>query len=71
VETLSLYPYVGASSEQLMDVSSSPVPCKGNSQVLIAAWKAEQLPNPVKNEKKQSANTLIDPTPPSYATFIG
>ena len=40
-------------------------------QVLIAAWNAEQLPKPVKKEKKQSAKTLIDPTPPSYATLMG
>jgi hypothetical protein len=53
----------------LLSVASFPVVY--NLQVLIAAWKAEQLPKPVRNEKKQSANTLIDPTPPSYATLIG
>lgn len=38
---------------------------------LMAARNAVQLPHPVRKEKKQTATTLIDPAPSSYAFLIG
>ena len=38
--------------------------------IFIAAWKAEQLPNPVRKDKKQSMVTLKEPAPASKATIL-
>jgi len=47
--------------------------CAGqfNAATLMAAWKAVQLPQPVRNDRKQTVGTLMEPAPSSYAFLIG